>query len=145
MSIEVGHCERVISEGKPDVFYGELAVEGLQSDFYIVPVPDKRTERSPDMALKIRGRNGQWVHFGNVWLKDFRNGAGQFMSIQIDGYNLPAPVNVAAFPDDEQPKDTPKGRPSQYTIRWGRPRGGRGAPPMDQGAAAAPLNDEIPY
>jgi uncharacterized protein (DUF736 family) len=145
MSIDVGHCERVVSEGKPDVFYGELAVEGLQTDFYIVPAAAKRKDTSPDMNLKIRGRDGSWVHFGNVWLKDFKTGGGQFMSIQIDGYSLPAPINVAAFPDDEQPKDTPKGRPSQYTLRWGRQRGGRGGPPVDNGGAQAPLNDEIPY
>ncbi|MGB0749701.1 MAG: DUF736 family protein [Magnetospiraceae bacterium] len=141
MSIECGYCIRQEVPGKPTVFHGELEnIPNIGGEFYLIPHPTKRGENSPDYAFKIRAQDGNFVHFGNAWIKNFKDGGGSFFSITIDGPGMGAPVYVSAFPDDEQPKETPKDKPSNFTIRWGRPRGG-----MSMAANQAPVNDAIPY
>jgi len=142
MSNIVGHAERVQSEGKPDVFYGEIAVGGISGEVYLIPYADKRSDKSPDYEVKMRGFSGDWESYGNAWAKKMKVG-GDMLSVTFDAPQLPQPVYVAMFPDDEQPKDTPKNKAASWSFTWSRPRRA-GGPAMAQPAQAA-TSDAIPF
>lgn len=90
----------------------------------------------------MRGFNGAWESFGNAWRKKMKVG-GHMFSVTLDAPQLPKPIYVAMFPDDEQPKDTPKNLPASYSLSWSRPR--RQSGPVNAPPADAPANDQIPY
>lgn len=140
---EVGHLERMETEGRPTVFMGEVLLPQISGEVCLVPHHSKRSAQSPDFAVKVRSRKGTpWVQMGNAWVKSTKEAKPvDFFSITIDGPTLAAPIYVSAFPDDQQPgKSTDK--PSQFSIRWQRQRGQRqAAMPAD----VPPLDDEIPY
>ena len=147
MSIECGYLLRVQSEGRPDAFKGEIELQQISGVFFLVPHVDVRVPgRSPTHSFKVKNLAGDFVHFGNAWQKQFKNGkAGYFFSITIDGPGMPHSVTVNAWPDDDQPKDTPKDHPANFTVKWQRPKPqpatviGGGAP------EASGVDDEIPY
>ena len=140
--MEVGHLERLERQGKPPGFIGQIQVGNIVGEIALKLLPSKRTENSPDYEVLLRPENVRsWGVRGAAWVKEFKDGKGQFFSITIDGPEQDAPCYVAAFPADEQPKETPKDKPAIYNIRWGRPRG------VNSGVATTPaaLDDEIPF
>lgn len=145
MSIECGYLIRKQVEGKPTVFHGEIDLAQIAGEFYLIPHAEKRDpEKSPDYAFKIRGRSGDFVHFGNAWRKPFKKQKGDFFSITIDGPGMDRSVTVNAWPSDQQPDGTPKGEPANYDIKWQRPKPGAAAV-VGGGSAGEPIDDEIPF
>ena len=140
--METGHLERVEREGKPVVYMGQIELPQITGDIALIPHAAKRSESSPDYAVKIRTPGRDYMPSGNAWVKKFKSQAGNFFSITVDNPGMAAPVYVSAFPDDDQPKDAK--HPSFFTIQWGRPRRGAGLPEADP-AGDAVTTDEIPY
>lgn len=143
---EVGHLERLDVKGRPTVYTGEVLLATLAGDIYLIPHPAKRSDQSPDFAIKFRARADQpFVAMGNAWIKKTTKGKPvEFFSLTFDGPTLPAPIYVAAFPDDQQP-GKPEDKPSQFTIRWQRQRGGAAAAQATGAALSEALADEIPW
>lgn len=146
MTIECGYCLRRESEGKPDVFEGEINFRSIEGHFFLVPHAEKRKENSPDYLFKLKNpRSGDFDQVGNAWVKDMKAG-GSFFSITVDHPALTqAPVYLAAFPDDTQPKDTPKGKSANFTLRWGRPKVGARSDDAAAAAASGVGSDAIPF
>ncbi|OEJ64663.1 DUF736 family protein [Magnetovibrio blakemorei] len=147
MAIECGYVLRRDVEGKPTVYAGEIDFGNIIGDFYLIPVAEKRDPvKSPDYEMKMKSRSGQYGVVGQCWVKKLKAG-GSFFSITVDHPHMTdKPIYLAAFPDDEQPKDTPKGKPANFTLRWSRPKAGNGG--QDFGGAPSPSsvdNDSIPY
>lgn len=143
MSIEVGFLELLKRDGKPNVLLGEINMAGLAGEIAMGPVKVRRDPvNSPHMEIQMKGPRG-WYEAGKAWKKDFTEGGGYFYSLTFDGPQMEKPIYVAAFPDEDQPKDTPKGEAAQWTLKWGRPRGNRRSVMPDDGGAS--LNDEIPF
>lgn len=140
MSQNVGYLLRRKVEGRDDVFGGELHLPQISGPVYLIPHDTRRQENSPHYALKVRCSDGDYRPFGNAWVKAMKAG-GKMFSITVDGPTMPAPIYVAAFPDDEQPKEAAKGEPHCYTIRWGRPK----RPAHIPAATSDVLADAIPY
>ena len=140
--MEVGHLERIEKEGKPIVFGGQVEVGEVIGDVYLIPIagPKRDPKNSPDYQVKLRKPNEDGYRSrGAAWVKEFKDGSGQFFSITFDAPEFLRPVYVAAFPDDEQPKDAKAD--VFFTMRWGR------AKPRDGGAANPDpvADDAIPY
>jgi uncharacterized protein (DUF736 family) len=121
-----------IGQMKAPFFNGKIALERQAV---------KRAEGSPDYYILGQDKDGNIYPIGKGWQKPFKNGAGNFYSLNFDLPALPEPVNCAAFPDDSDP--------SLLAIVWNRPRqDGQGA---SKGFGAAPegeaaaLEDEIPF
>lgn len=146
MAIECGYALRRDVEGKPTVYNGEIDFGNIIGEFYLIPHVNVRTENSPQYEFKMRNRSGAFGSVGNAWVKKLKTG-GSFFSITIDHPHITdKPVYIAAFPDDEQPKDTPKNAPANFTLRWSRPRAGAGGQDFGGGAPApATGDDQIPY
>lgn len=149
MTIECGYLLRVQSEGKPDAFKGEIELQQISGIFFLVPHAAVRNPgKSPTHSFKVKNRAGDYVHFGNAWQKEFKSGQkGYFFSITIDGPGMPHSITVNAWPDDEQPKETPKEYPANFTVRWQRPKP-QGATVIGGGSEAPASGvdqDEIPY
>lgn len=148
MSIECGYALRVENEGKPTVFRGEVNLGRINGEFYLIPHPQVRNPgKSPEYAVKMKSANGDFATVGNAWVKKM-NAGGSFFSVTVDHpFLTEKPVYLSVFPDDEQPKDTPKSKPANYSVRWSRPRAGAGA--QDFGGASmggeAVADDHIPY
>ena len=143
MTVEIGHLEVLKKPGKPTVYMGEISMPEFTGDICLVPYPadSGRKANAPAHKTMLRVPGRDWFHGGNSWRKDMKAG-GWFHSVTIDGPGFANPVYLAGFPDDEQPKDTKPDDPAQFTLKWGRPRGGRsggGAP------ARSVSDDHIPY
>ncbi|MBL4766481.1 MAG: DUF736 family protein, partial [Rhodobacteraceae bacterium] len=113
-------------------YIGEIDVAGIKGRCALIPVGEKRTERSPDYSVKIE-RGGRYVDFGSAWIKSPQSGGSDFLSINIDHELLQDAVNCAAFPPSEDADN------DEWAIVWGRPRGGKAR------AAAEKVEDEIPW
>lgn len=143
MSIDLGYMLRKQVDGKPDVFHGELNHSEYTGEFYLIPA-EKRTDNSPDYVVKVI-LGGGWQERGAAWLKPMKTG-GKYLSLSIDGPEFGQRFYVSGFPDDEQPKDTPKGAPVCYSLKWSRPDASkRSVASTPETGGGAPLNDEIPY
>lgn len=141
MSMECGHLQRLAKQGKPVAYIGEINIAGIVGEIVLTPHALRRSENSPTHKVSVRSEGREWSQMGNAWKKDMKAG-GWFFSVTLDGPTLPGPVYVTAFPDEDQPKDLPRGDYGEFTIKWGRPRGGRAMQP----ASPAPgLDDAIPY
>jgi len=71
-------------------------------------------DRQPSHRVIARSRTGHEVEVGSAWLKTTKHGPNvglQFFSITIDHPGLPAPLNVAAFPNRER---------SDWIVTWRR-------------------------
>lgn len=141
--MECGHLERVEApDGKSHGYDGEIALAGVPfNTIGLRPVPVKRSKDSPDFHILTSDRRG-FPQVGAAWLKDFKDGSGQFLSITFDAPDMAKRVNVAAFPDEEQPKEAE--HDVLFTVKWSRPRPGakRSAAPD---AAEGLASDGIPF
>lgn len=141
--MEVGHLERVERPNKPVVYLGEIMLGRVSGDICLVPAKVKRTDQSPDFEVKLRQHGTPaWVASGAAWRKPSKDRTGFYFSVTVDGPDFVKPYYVAAFADDEQPKDTAKDKPVFFTVKWGRPRGGGQAPAAGERQS---VDDEIPY
>lgn len=91
----------------------------LNVEFEPIAAADKRGGESPDFQVYARD-GGDLVPLGSAWKKTTSRGAAvvNFLSITLDDPSFPAPLNVAAFPDEAG--DT-------WRIVWTRPRQARDA------------------
>ncbi len=146
MSIDLGYMLRKQVEGKPEVFHGEINHSEYTGEFYLIPVTEKRTDNSPDFVVKVF--LGGWQERGAAWLKPMRTG-GKYFSLSIDGPEFGQRFYLSGFPDDEQPKDTPKGAPVVYSLKWSRPDASKRSAPVTPatggGRDGMPVDDEIPF
>jgi uncharacterized protein (DUF736 family) len=87
----------------------------LNLEFEPVETPDKRSAESPDFTVYARD-GGDMVPIGSAWKKESNRGreVTRFLSITLDDPSFPAPLNLAAFPEDHDP--------AQFRIVWNRPR-----------------------
>lgn len=140
MSIELGYLFAREVEGKPTVYQGEIRFQKYSDAIYLIPQP-KKSDKSPDFAVKLKVGD-DYEERGGAWRRPLKAG-GFMLSVAIDGPEFAEPLNAAAFPDDNQPKDTPKNAPVNFTIRWSRIKPRDGAPTAS--GAKPSLEDEIPY
>lgn len=137
-----GYLNAIVAAGKPEAYMGELNVAGVfVGDVFLVKSAKKISEKSPDFEVKIRRGDGPWMAVGGAWRNEMDKG-GYCFGIAIDAPFMSGPLNVTAFPDDEQPKDAEPDKPSAFTIKWRRAR------PRNMamaGAGAVQIDDEIPY
>lgn len=143
MTVEVGHLEIVKKPGKPVVYLGEISMPEFTGDICLTPYEkdESRKPTAPTHKVMLRTEGGGWFHGGNSWRKAMKVGPF-FHSVTIDGPGFRAPIYLAGFPDDDQPKETKADDPAMFTLKWGRPRSNRGAGSQ---TAAASIGDEIPY
>lgn len=146
-----GDLTRIDSEGRPTVYHGNVMnIPGLGSgEVYLIPVDNKRQEKSPDYDLKFRARDGAPFNIsGCAWENEMKKG-GNCFSIKFEAPGMPAddkgviPFFVNAYPDDEQPKEAEKGKPLFFGVSWSNDRKRAGAKPPVKDAPAT--TDEIPY
>lgn len=140
--MECGHLNRYQETGKPMAFLGYLDVYGVcAGEVFLVDAGKKRSKGSPDFKVKARAsKEAPWTEVGGAWLTKMDKG-GECIGMQIDTPGMDRALNVTAFPDDEQPKDTSPGKPEAYTIKWKRPKQGGKSP----AAADVYANDGLPW
>ena len=142
MSIELGYLLRVDVEGKPSVYHGEISFDGYDGEVFLVPAV-KASDKSPDYTVKLKIADA-WQERGGAWRRPLKKG-GFLLSLGIDGPEFRQGLNAAAFPDDEQPRETPKNNPATFTIKWSRAKPQAAAPNASASTSGGPVADEIPY
>jgi len=123
--LEVGHLERVEKSGKPITFEGQ--VEDIPNigdiDINLKPVAIKRTEKSYDydIFVPVEGRKDKKV--GEAKVGESEN--GQYLTLKfscpamMDAQRRVVPYYLTAWADEAaQPKETSKGKPAIYVIKW---------------------------
>ncbi|WP_431301810.1 DUF736 domain-containing protein [Sediminicoccus sp. BL-A-41-H5] len=85
----------------------------LNLEFEPIEAADKRGRESPDFTVYAKD-GADLIPIGSAWKKETTRDGTRFLSITLDDPSFPAPLNLAAFPNDEA-GDT-------WRIVWNRPR-----------------------
>ena len=99
----IGELYRVESK-----WSGYVATLAFEIELRLDDNPDIQTEESP--AFIVKTRNGK-IELGAAWKRETREGK-KYLSMVMDHPGWPAVLNVAAFPD--------KDNPDHAAILWNR-------------------------
>lgn len=93
---------------------GQITTLQFSGSLTLEPNARKRSEREPSHDAYTTTNHGELVRIGAAWTKAVtaagREGE-EFLSITLDDPSFPAPLNIAAFKDQE---------PGTWNVTWRR-------------------------
>lgn len=97
-------------------FMGNISIRGLAGPIALGPntsTPEEmRTDKTPKYTVLMDFGGNNWLEIGKAWEKPLKTNKGTWLSITLDGPNVPNRENVSAFYQDGS-KDT-------LDIQWSR-------------------------
>lgn len=115
---DIGH----LMQDQGGAFSGRIRTLAHRLTLELEPIEpgEKRGKDSPDLTVYAK-EGGDLIPVGSAWKKESDRGREvvRFLSITLDDPSFPAPLNLAAFPEDHDP--------TQFRVVWNRPRQAREA------------------